>query len=597
MKPNIRSTTLVLAAVLFSMFWMDRGVYRTWIVDHGITVRYYMLSFCLHHSPVIWPGLRYWDLCGHTDDVESQQPEQLLHEFGTQSHRTSDLAVFARLATMVTSNPQYLAGSSPKKKQLDNYIAVMKRGEQIDPTNALYNLLQSQVLLSHTTVHASKPPNRDGTQQGSRIVVTDANLFREGLRQFQLARKKQLRLYEYDHLKADFRKLHTPLLWEHYESRRGLDEEAAMQMRVVLSSDPIINAAQYYLEKGDQPTARKLMDIKSFTWMMLADKRASETRQQIVSNFNNQAATVLDGVPRVTMDSLICLAPGLPIIRRDFIPISHRGLSEDMSRYWIGWDAINVVIQQQAVWVWLCFGMALLVVISLIRDLVWWIACRVKRKSVAEFVWPHQPSRLALGFALAAMILTVVQITALHIWVDDVTAVWRRTQYVAPLLLIVGWISVRFEFKRHCQLQGLPVPGRWAEMVYNWLPVAGVIGIYAISGYLNDLRMDLADRSLLMVVASCLISAAIIPTLSRKYRIQDYYILANRETRRFLACMVVFVSVGVMPLQILHEVVLLQSDHTGTGAFRSVELLRKLDQAANREYMQKIDDYLKDNRR
>ncbi len=597
MKPNIRSITLVLAALLLALLWMARGVYRTWIADHGLTVRYYMLSFCLHHSPVIWPGLRYWDLCGHTDDVESQQPEQLLHEFGTQSHRTSDLAVFARLATMVKSNPQYLAGSSPKKKQLDNYIAVMKKGEQIDPANALYNLLQSQVLLSHSTVTASKPPNRHGTQRGWRIVVRDSKMFIEGVRQFQLAQKKTIRLYENDHLKADFEKIPTPLLWEHYEIRRTMDDEYGRQIYEILSPDTIIDAAQFYVEKGDQATARELLYIKVYVNMMLADKQASEYRQHIVSVFCSRSETILDGTPQESMGSFISPHPGLPVTRREFLPVSHRVQAEEMGRPWIGWDAINVVIQQQTVWVWLCFGMALLVVISLIRDLVWWIAYRVKRKSVAEFIWHHQPSRLALGFTLAAMVFTVAQIAALHIWADDVTAVWRRTQYVAPLLLIVGWISVRFEFKRNCQLQGIPAPGRWAEMLYNWLPVAGVAGIYAISVYLSTLRMDWVERYLLLFVAGCLFTAAMTPMLCRKYRIQDYYILANRETRRFLAWMVVFASIGVLPLQILHEVIVLQSDHTGTGAFRSVERLQKLDQSANLEYMRKIDGYLKSNRR
>ncbi len=329
--------------------------------------------------------------------------------------------------------------------------------------------------------------------------------------------------------------------------------------------------------------------------MVLSDKQASHHRQVAVQYYGWSAdqvlrSTVISPTKTVSVDE----SDDESYTDNVFWPVSYWKEYQQASGKWIGWDAINVVIQQQAVWVWLCFGMALLVVISLIRDLVWWIVYRIKRKSVAEFVWPHQPVRLAIGFAVAAMVLTVAQIAALHIWADDVTPVWRRTQYVAPLLLIVGWISLRFEFKRHCQLQGIPVPGRWAEMVYNWLPVVGVIGIYAISGYLNDLRMDLAERSLLLIVASCLISAAIIPTLSRKYRIQDYYILANRETRRFLAWMVVFISISVLPLQILHEVVVLWSDRTGTGAFRSVERLQKLDQSANREYMRKIDGYLKE---
>ena len=367
------------------------------------------------------------------------------------------------------------------------------------------------------------------------------------------------------------------------------------QIQESLSPDRVILAAQFKIEKGDPVTARKLLDIKAHSIMMLTDKQASEWRQNIASEFGVRVEAMLAGRPQGSMSPNISPYPGMPVTGREFLPVSHRAQTEDMARPWIGWDAINIVIQQQAVWVWFCFGMALLVMISLVRDLVWWIACRIKQKSVADFVWPHQPSRLALGFTVASIILTVAQIVALHICAGDVTAVWHKTQYVAPLLFIVGWISVRFEFKRNCQLQRIPVPSRWAEMMYNWLPVAGGAGIYALSVYLRNLRMDLADRYLLLFVAICLLSAVMTPILSRKYRIQDYYILANKETRRFLAWMVVFISISVMPLQILHEVVLLRSDRAGIGAFRSVEMLQKLDQAANREYIEKIDGYLKGN--
>lgn len=597
MKPNIRSISLVLAALLLVLFWTDRLVYRVWVRDYGENVIPSAFNTVLNHSPVIWPRIRSWDLCEHTGDDESLHPRPALFATRKWSGSASDRVRYARIAITTEMGPAYGYNRSIKKLYLADYLALMEKGEQIDPTNALYNLLQSQLLLQYSIAHITIPTNHDGTQRGSRIVVTDANLFREGIRQFQLARKKQLRLYEYDHLKADFRKLHTPLLWEHYESLRVVDEEAAMQMRDMLSPGTILNAAQYYLEIGDRAFARKLLDIKAYTWMMLADKLASESRQQIVSDFGNQAATVLYGVPRVTMDSLICLDPGLPEFHREYIPVSHRVQPEDMSRPWIGRDAFNVAIQQQAYWVWLCVSMMLLVVISLIRDLVWRIACRVKRKSMAKFVWPHQPVQLAIGFAVAAMVLTMAQIATLHIWEDDVIAVWRMTQYVAPGLLIVGWVSVRFEFKRQCLLQAIPVPGRWSEMVCNLLPVAGVAGIYSLSVYLSHLRVDMADRTLLLSVAGCLITAAMIPTLSRKYRIHDYYILANRETLRFLAWIVVFISIGVMPLQILHEVIVLRRDNTGTGAFRSVERLQQLDQTANLEYMRKIDGYLKSNRR
>ncbi len=255
MKPNIRSISLVLAALLLSLFWMDRGVYRKWIVDKVVTVQPSALNHYLRHSPVIWPRIRSWDLCGHTNADDSLHPKQALYAARKWSGSASDRIRFARIAIKTKMEMADGLNNRIKKQYLADYLTLMKKGEQIDPTNALYNLLSANAMLSRSLLYVHTP-GKDGNSPIRRyLAVTDWKQLHKGVRQYQLALQKQLRLHEYsgDDNESSHR---SPLLLEHYETLRLQHERGGIGMMDELSLEPIVTAARYYVQKGDVATAR-----------------------------------------------------------------------------------------------------------------------------------------------------------------------------------------------------------------------------------------------------------------------------------------------------------------------------------------------------
>lgn len=587
---RFRNVFVILATVILTLFWLDRDLYRSWVTDQ-LPPAIHAVGSYLPPPHAIWPDSNSsWR--APYDDEDMPSLSSVESYWKKRPSLYPDRALYAWLAMELDYNVAYYRINAVNQRILQCYVRFMKRGEKLDADNALYNLLQSRCLLASSIKYVSKPSGPHHSESNLVLQVVNRVQFNEAVRQFLLALKKPLRLYEHEHLEAAFNTLPAALVWEHYYSRTQTEEMKGRQLDRGMFS--ISEAAELLVQQGDRKTASKLLDIRAYMKMLFGDKQAPQSLQSTAIMFCEDTTNVLAAISHYKQGAPVFYGTMSDHIVPGYLPAEITYHANLNIAAWSNWDTVEVTIQQQAIWVGICLILTILILLSGGSQLVWRLIYRSRNEATLKVTWPHQPHRLAFGFSVAAMICTIGQIAAFHIWHDDTPGVWTMTKYIAPALMLVGWISMRFEFKNHCLRAAIPVPSRWREMVCNWLPVvfaAGCIMFLQSTEHSGLLKYELI---LQRTIAACFILAVIVAVTGFKLSNSVYYALANRETQRFMAWMVLYISIGVIPLQIIHEAILLQNDHTGLGAYKSTELLLRRDQTANRTFIRQVERTLKE---
>ncbi len=556
-------------------------------------------------TPALWIYTSQ-ELPKATDFPEPKNKQQADRIWVDYKHLYSDRPLYALLSGYVGYGRGETIVTPAVLQTRREYVAFMRRGEQLDPTNALYNMELADYYWDQAVRIADNPgkpltsvlPKRTYRSTLSLVnkgyvEVVNPGYLQRGYDEYQKAMGKQLRRYQTQSVWRKMAKMSGPWLAEQYEMRVMMVDSATSHFARPQNLDKAVVAfmllgrSKEAMELLKLPLVFKLLTSDSQTTSQMCDDilRVSQTNVR----FKSDMALMKGDVSQA--DRYLEAYKGL--IKMSFV----RSYNErtGYKPHWLSpalagnmkvqmaWDTAMIVLAHLLIWCWF-------------RQIGWKLLRR--RHKIA-----HEPTftasvQVAGAAGLVGLICSLLVIVLMSGQVI--------TQSLPIMLIIVAtisamsWLWFRHLYKRYCQQIGISVPSRSSEIVCNWLPVlfGAAVGCLTVVLYrMNDQSPLAFEYNIVPVIGGLLCLAMMVWVMSQKLRTHDYYALANRETQRFVAWLVVFVSIGVMPLLMVQEVVLLRRDHTGLGVYQSAELLQAREQALNRQFVQQVQRILKDAKR
>ena len=242
---------------------------------------------------------------------------------------------------------------------------------------------------------------------------------------------------------------------------------------------------------------------------------------------------------------------------------------------------VEYTLMDEAVVMMLLITWQVLMVVGLVRTGIWRIICRRTAMSVPELVWQPELRQLIIWWLLVP--LAVYTLLTQAAWIP-----WRSSNIsmatgiektaVMALSLIVPWVVWRFRFKKMCIDKSIPVPGKGVEVLWNWLPVIGLVPLPVIASVWNKMLEETPDMPVgsttmvLAVVFLLLWLASVISVFVLKQKFSAYYATAARTMQPLFVWSILAVSLTLMPVLLVREVVWLQRDNLSIGSGKRVQL-------------------------
>ncbi|MHB1463383.1 MAG: hypothetical protein ACYC1M_19005 [Armatimonadota bacterium] len=242
---------------------------------------------------------------------------------------------------------------------------------------------------------------------------------------------------------------------------------------------------------------------------------------------------------------------------------------------------VEYTLVDEAVIMMLLIAWLALLVVGLVRSGVWRLICRKTSTSVAELDWLPELKQLLIWWLLVPLaVYTLLTQAAWMPWrgsnIGLATGI-EKTALMA-LSLIVPWVIWRFRIKKMCIKQAIPIPGKGVEVLWNWLPVIGLVPLLVITNIwlkMLDETPDMPVGSTTMVLAVVFLVlwlASVISVFALKQRFRAYYAAAARTMQPLFVWSILVVSLTLMPVLLAREVVWLQRDNLGIGSCKKVQL-------------------------
>lgn len=496
------------------------------------------------------------------------------------------------------SKPPAVAASGELNAKQRDYIAFLKRGEQLDPDNALYNLRLANYYWSFSIINRehslSKPePSNDKYAHTDedlglpeRPEVVNRKYVEEGLAEYDKALKKPLRLYQRELYEAAFRTLPKAVFVEQYMDR--------WITRYIVAPDGVdassISTVSYWLaQQGDETKALHYLQSAPYLRMMTSDPGVTDdVVWYVIERIVNMTALRHD----------IMLKTGHKAEAKR-LSEEHQRLEQLSMEYDQNYfDPLRVkypdrptsTLLAQTGWLIMCLILALLTAAALLRQAAWAGVLRAKHHQNRNGDESSLPQRLGAVTALVIIMLTIITIVAAtRQWIPAMEAMIG----ISVLLVVCGGIIMRYQFKRRCQAAGIPVPGRWAELICNWLPVLLIAAYFWIEERMTSGSVYEFDAKTVRMLFALPMLAVLIAVMRIKLLTPDYYAQANLVWQRYLAALVVCISLVGMPLLIGCEVLVLQNDHSYLGAYKSAEDIANREQSRHGSYLGKTEKILR----
>lgn len=502
------------------------------------------------------------------------------------------------LETPDVDQPAVFAASGVLNAKQRDYIAFLKRGEQLDPDNALYNLRLANYYWSFSITnreHSFPKPESSNDKYAhtdedlglpERPEVVNRKYVEEGLVEYDKALSKPLRLYQHERYEAAFRTLPKAVFVEQYMDR--------WITRYIMAPDgvdaPSISTVSYWLaQQGDEGKALHYLQSAPYLRMMTSDPDVTDD---------------------VVWYSIIQIRL-MTALRHDIMLKSghqaearrqsdeHQQLQELSTEYYQHYndpvrlmypDRPSSALLAQTGWLLMCFILALLVAVALLRQAAWFGVLRATHHQQRIKDDSSLPQRLGAVTAIVIIVQTVITIVAAT---RNAVSVMESVLWISVLLLICGGFIMRFLFKRRCQAEGVAIPSRWTELTCNWLPVLLIAAYFWIGEWMTHGTVLEFDETTVLLMFALPMLAVLIAVMRIKLRTPDYYAQANLVWQRYLAALVVCISLAGMPLLICCEVLVLKHDNTHLGAYKSVEALTKRNQSQLKLYLGNAEKILR----
>ncbi len=209
-----------------------------------------------------------------------------------------------------------------------------------------------------------------------------------------------------------------------------------------------------------------------------------------------------------------------------------------------------------------------LLLFGILRTGAWYLSCSKSGDELPVWSWQPELRQLLIWWLLVPLALyTLLTQAAWMPWrngnIGYGTAVEKPV--VLILTLLVPWCLWRFRFKKMCQKQAVATPGRGFEILCNWLPVAGVAAAILLAHVVPSLWLAFS-------VIAIVTLAVFITAYKFKLRYRLYYAAAARYMQPFFVWSILAVSLTLMPALLAREVVWLQRDNLGIGAYKSDQI-------------------------
>ncbi len=593
---RIRALALVVLAILLGLVWAGRDSGQEAILlsrdpDFG--------------GPPNWlEGLAVWPSVDQPKEQLMWRTRQplLIGQAHTAWNRRdgliSERALYAILTLNMSQHPMqgYNEDEHQRQQSVKSMVAWLTRGQQLDPGNGLYNLLLMNCYLEA----AFKYPECDATQPDDvklskglfgaltlpeGVVVRDERYLKEAIEQYRLALKKTVHTYQQQARTDAFRGLAKPVIYEQFVPRERLNEAITVASYPGYSR-PFYYAVMMLAKRGDTKTAEAMLDIRTYLGMFpenwadfLCD--ADELRATLQGN----AASLHD----------------MAVRRRDdrqarYYLLVHQQLGRlKFPCFWPGYlmkvpadDSLSVEMgysKALRVLVWL-------LMLGLIRQIFWAGWALIKRRSHQQSVPVPGVGKVAGITAGAYLVIAVVLMASIAGLRDSATSVEPLAAWLLVSPMVIGWFWVRWRYKSMCQQAGVAIPGRIQEVACNWIPVTLFIVLFVVEQLTNMKRCN-ADFRLVAPYGWVVFGVVVAVATWFKLRTADYYAAANRTVQHYLACLVMWASLVVMPILLAGEVVMLHYDHTGIGANKSVELLNERASKSSNQALLQIKDIVR----
>ncbi len=588
MRNRVKERALITVAILACLFWTCRcaivfstipdGIYLSDLGSFPYARWIYRLAIQYANTARSSSPLDEWDMS--VEKAESVWKHRQI--------QIPDRALYAQLTIRI---PPEKSDNRQKRIGYNRHLLEwLKRGAALDPGNALYNLRMAHIHFDNaceynrnlTVAWRIDPVRRSLTYQRSAqmpLIIHDRAMLDVGITHYRKALSKPLRTYQYETARTLTRHLPRPWVTEQY-MLRVVDYYHITESPYLGQTRILFGVARRLAQEGDTQTAQELLDINAWLHMRSTELDGPMRKAELFDH----TATLWD----------IAVDQAKTVDAQRYLNMNQR-----MSRWGAPSqgpiDYLNNLpytsLYAQSEWAYAMNILIWLVLASLVRELAWSIYRRIARKPLSEFCASRAPTTLSticVGIAVLSCLLSFVLPTTengLYGWMVNILPCFGAS------LITICWFVLRHQFKRQCEREGIPVPKRWVELSCN-LATLAAIGLVWFMFYQSALVDHSYDT--LAAIVTLPIIVVIVFCIWCKLSTPDYYALANRVTRRFMTRLVVLIAVGVMPLLLLQEVLMLQVGKTGLSAYKSIDTVIKYDQASNREDVQQMQRILKD---
>lgn len=550
-----RALALAVLAILLGLVWIGRNTSRRPSIMEGP----YYVNFLWRWLPGIpvWPiddSLYYNAGLQPNND---RPPEEVVNLWNNRDGKIPDRVFYALLTLKldydVTRSAQHDEYEWDKYHQ--QTVAWLKRGQQLDADNGLYNLLLTYVYLEaalkYREFEDSNPiPNglvSSWELDSAYIVIRDEKMLQEALQQYRIACTKTVRTYQQMARPCALRD--TPILYEQFVTYKNINDT------IIHASYPSHTQAYYaavrlLMKRGDTKTAHDLLDIPAYLKMFnLSDHDAYFYSDRITKSLIGNTA-VMYAMAKSRHDDKQA---------QHYRQIYNR-LAGTLNIYKYPLNDTKSLVDNQAVQTG--FNMVLQALmcslaLCIVSMACWTVRAKIKRRSYIKIAEDPGITNFTAVITAAYVVFAFI-LMGVHMlpgWYPQFDWLAEWLLYGPP---VFGWFWMRRKFKTTCREQGMTVPGRMNEILLNWVPVLVVIVLMMVGVTVYTPRSQGCGIVLIPPFGWAVIAVMAVAVAMVKMRTSDYYVASNLAVRHYLTCLVMWVTLGLMPLLLTHEMLMVR---------------------------------------
>ncbi len=500
-----------------------------------------------------------------------------------------DREAYAYLACKLTA-PHSVFNIHPKsradqKKRESEYIDFMKRGQQLDPDNALYHLLMASCYwgdnLEETFPKSAtmpKPPlvfskEKITEEMLPEVKVANEKNFRLGLAEYEKALQKKVSLYIQKRRLVNARNMPKILTTEQYLNQREAEgADAFNQSNMFTPVADVKLAALWLAKRGEVDQALKLLQPKDAFVMMTANPDMANQTPMVTAMSVSEWALLSQYL--LTKSHRSAEAERYGAMTQQIMNV----VVKDAFRYQGLYDipGLRSVYSIQVGWTVAGYIVALLWVACCVGQVYWYFIRRGMPSNANDKGNEVKPERYAYYCLIAIGILLLQPLLNYSLMPLFLT--------MTIMMAALFGIAMRYQYKQACCQAGVTVPSRGKELLNTWLPVLLAVTYCLAIGYLKYTQHNgqFSIYSLLPLVA--LLVLVTIPVMAEKNKTSEYYAKASQMWLRYLSPILVFISLVGLPLMTVCEAALLGSDQNHLGMFRSPEVYTKTMNQRNQTF-------------